>query len=438
MLILQNEMLLDLIKFRYVLHDIQKIQNFLEQQQVFHFPRLDNGLFPAALVNENNKYTGYASVWVRDNIQLAHAHYIVHKLDIAVENVNSLMTYFKKYKWRFENIIEGKIDPDNVMERPHIRFDGHTLEEINQQWEHAQNDALGYFLWFYCKLAKEGLIEPQIDDSETLALFPFYFQAISYWEDEDSGHWEETRKIEASSIGVVVAGLQQLKHLLSIQSLNLCCKYKDKTVSLSFLDELIDKGTTSLNSILPSECIQVEPKKRRYDAALLFLIYPLQTIDDKMADRVLSDVINNLQGDFGIRRYLGDSFWCRDYTDIPPEIRTSISSEREQWLKEHDRELKLGEEAQWCIFDPIISAIFGLKFQKTQQEEYLEKQVKYLNRSLGQLTGKDSKVRELKCPELYYIQQNKYIANHATPLLWTQANLSIAVKIMEQSLQQVA
>ena len=164
------------------------------------------------------------------------------------------------------------------------------------------------------------------------------------------------------------------------------------------------------------------------------MIYPLQVVEEEMSEQILSNVIDNLQGDYGIRRYLWDSFWCRDYKDLPEEIRTSISSEREQWLQEHDRELKQGEEAQWCIFDPIISTIFGLKFQKTRQEEYLQQQVKYLNRSLGQLTGKDCALGEFKCPELYYLQSGQYIPNDVTPLFWTQANLRVALKVMEDSL----
>jgi phosphorylase kinase alpha/beta subunit len=136
-----------------------------------------------------------------------------------------------------------------------------------------------------------------------------------------------------------------------------------------------------------------------------------------MADQILSEVINNLQGDYGIRRYLGDSFWCRDYQELPAEIRTTISSQREQWLQAQGRELEPGEEAQWCLFDPIISAIFGLKFQKTRQPEALEQQTHYLNRSLGQLTSKDSLFGELKCPELYYRKQDQYVPNDATPLL---------------------
>lgn len=435
MITIHNEILLDLIKFRYTVHKLQELSTFLEAPKIFSFPTLENGLFSAAILSTENEYTGYANVWLRDNIYLAYSHYVSEQTEVAVSNVNTLITYLKKYKWRFEEIIEGRVNPDNVMERPHIRFNGHNLEEIDQEWNHAQNDALGYFLWFYCKLARENLLTPQPEDLEILALFPNYFQAIQYWNDEDSGHWEEDRKIESSSIGVVIAGLKELKLLLTDTPNASHCKYKDKLISVDFLDELINEGMESLNNILPSECIQPEPKTRRYDAALLFLIYPLEVIEGEMAEQILEDVIHNLQGDYGIRRYLGDSFWCRDYKDIPEEIRTTISTEREQWFKEHGRELRRGEEAQWCIFDPIVSAIFGLKFQKTYQSEYLEQQTHYFNRSLGQLTGKGCEFGEFKCPELYYLQNGQYVPNDATPLLWTQANLRIALKMMEQSLR---
>ncbi|MGQ4646438.1 glycoside hydrolase family 15 protein [Lyngbya aestuarii] len=422
------------MKFRYTWQDINKLYNFLLEQGTFVFPTLENGLFPAALGTPASEYTGYSSVWVRDNIYLAYAHYTLGQVDVALNNVNSLMTYFKKYSWRFTNIIEAKVDPQNVMARPHIRFEGCSLTEIEQKWSHAQNDALGYFLWFYCKLASEGLLKIQPEDLETLALFPFYFQAISYWQDEDNGHWEEVRKIEASSIGVVVAGLKALKELLIEPSLAPDCQYKSQSVSLHFLDELITQGTAALNSILPAECTQPEPKQRRYDAALLFLIYPLQVVADEMADQILQDVLNNLQGNYGIKRYLGDSFWAADYKKkLVPEARTIDFSNN---MSFRDALLKEGEEAQWCIFDPIISVIFGLKFQKHQQTEILEEQTKYLNRSLGQLTAKDCEFGEDKCPELYCLENGKYVPNEATPLLWTQANLSIALKIMEQNLRQ--
>lgn len=433
MITIQNEKLLDLIKFSYTLQDIQDISTFLETQQTLRFPSLENGLFPASAVTVKTEYTGYANVWIRDNVYVAYCHYLAGLTTIAIKNLNTLMSYFNKHKFRFEEIIEGKADKNQVMERPHIRFDGKNLQEVNQEWNHAQNDALGYFLWFYCKLISIGLLKPKSEEWEILALFPLYFQAIGYWEDSDSGHWEEDRKISASSIGVVVAALKEMKKLLTNLEFTPQCKYRDKVITHELLDELIDIGTVSLNNILPWECIQ-PGITRRYDAVLLFLIYPLEIIDHAIAEQILTDIKENLQGDFGIRRYLEDSFWCKDYEDIPEAIRTDVSSKREQWFKENNRELNIGEEAQWNIFDPIISAIFGQRYQKTSQAEYLEQQTHYFNRSLGQLTPRYFSHGELRCPELYYLQDGKYIPNDSTPLLWTQANLNIALVMMKRSL----
>jgi phosphorylase kinase alpha/beta subunit len=152
------------------------------------FPHLENGLFPAALVSNETEYTGYTNVWLRDNVYLAYSHYIIGQTAIAVKNIQTLMNYFQKFQRRFINIIQGRVNPEKIRERPHIRFEGRTLTEIDQVWQHAQNDTLGYFLWFYCRLAREKYIQLSPDCLETIALFPLYFQAISYWQDEDSGH----------------------------------------------------------------------------------------------------------------------------------------------------------------------------------------------------------------------------------------------------------
>ncbi|MFM6062037.1 MAG: glycoside hydrolase family 15 protein [Microcystis panniformis] len=434
MLVVHNEKILDFIKYRYSLGDLQRLSAFLSENDVLRFPQLENGLFPAALVSNETEYTGYANVWLRDNVYLAYSHYIIGQTAIAVKNIQTLINYFQKFQRRFINIIQGRVNPEKIRERPHIRFEGRTLTEIDQVWQHAQNDALGYFLWFYCRLAREKYVQLSPDCLETIALFPLYFQAISYWQDEDSGHWEETRKIEASSIGVVVAGLRELKRLLIETEINLTAE--NRRITPAFLADLIEIGEQALYQILPAECLLPVPQARSYDAALLFLIYPLQVVETNIADQILNNVIVHLQGDYGIRRYLGDSFWCRDYRLIPPEIRTTVLTERENWLQEQGRGLNLGEEAQWCIFDPIISAIFALKFQSTGQEKYLNLQTRYFNRSLGQITGKDSPVGEFKCPELYYLEQGKYIPNDATPLLWTQANLQIALELIKKSLSQ--
>jgi hypothetical protein len=437
MFLLKSNAVSEFIKDPYAVKDLELITNFLQERETFLFPALGNGLFPAAIVEASTEYTGYAAVWIRDNVFVAYAHYIIGETEIAIKTMTCLLQYFREYKNRFEDVINATTDPENVMSRPHVRFNGDALEEINQIWQQAQNDALGYFLWFFCKIVDDGILDLTKQDADILSLFPFYFKAISYWNDEDSGHWEEDRKIEASSIGIVIASLKSLRNLIMNScSSSFCLQYEGQLVTVELLDDLIQKGTNALNIILPSECIQIG-KERRYDAALLFLVYPMQIVNDEMADQIVADVVNNLQREHGILRYLGDSFWCHDYNEIPEEIRTSISAEREQWLMENRHSFHPATEAQWCIFDPILSIIFGLKYQKSSQSEFLTQQTFYLNRSLGQLTDDNFKSGGLKCPELYYLKGSEYIPNDATPLLWTQANLRIALMVMKQSLEIV-
>lgn len=415
----------------YTLEEVYEISDFLEKQGTFDFSPLSTGLFPAAVIREETQYTGYEQVWIRDNIYVAYAHYAIGRLDIAITILNSLVRYFRKYRKKFELIIASPSIANNVMKRPHVRFSGEKLEEINEKWSHAQNDALGYFLWLYCKLLNEGLSDLG-SNADILVLFPLYFNAITYWKDQDSGHWEEERKISASSIGTVKAGLKEMRKSIKLKRLD-SLVYKDKSVDLEFIDILIQKGEQALNEILPFECEESRLKNRRYDSALLFLIYPLKVVDGFMADRIVKDVIDNLQSAYGIKRYLLDSFWAANYKKrVPIEKRTIDVSED---MSSRNSLIQEGKEAQWCIFDPIISAIAGLKFQKTEQQRYLEKQTLYLNRSLGQLTGKKCVAGEFKCPELYYLEGDNYVENDATPLLWTQANLRIALKEMEKSLR---
>ena len=424
-----NNSVENLIKNSYSAQEVDGIYSFLFQKNTFFFPRLENGLFPAAHLQTECQYTGYSNVWVRDNIHIAHAHYINGYTDIALKNVTTFADYFIKHQWRFEKIISGELDFHNPMNRPHIRFDGNKLEEIDQKWSHAQNDALGYFLWLFCKLSNDriitGLTEQQ---SHLLALFALYFDKIEYWQDEDNGHWEEAKKIEASSIGVVVAALTELKKLVQQET---TIQHHDKIITADFLKELIEKGRLGLKQILPAECVQVG-KSRPYDAALLFLIFPLDIIQDEdIEDQIVNNVIEHLQGDYGIRRYRGDSYWSADYKEkLKPELRTIDVSDD---MSRRDSLLKAGQEAQWCIFDPIISVIYGKKYQQTKKPEYLQLQTKYFKRSLAQLTPEDSSLGGFKCPELYYLEKGNYVPNDTTPLLWTQANLWIAFKFIEQS-----
>ncbi|MGA2499795.1 MAG: glycoside hydrolase family 15 protein [Tepidisphaeraceae bacterium] len=426
-MLMHNNQLGSLVKDRYSLADVQRLSDTLRSQGVLDFPCLDNGLFPAAIVTGATAYTGYANVWVRDNVHIAHAHHLVGQTEVAVRTVGTLMSFFQTQRPRFEAIIRGDADPEDVMNRPHIRFDGQTLTEIDQKWSHAQNDALGYFLWLYCRLIREGRIQTAQPDQEMLGLFPRYFEAIQFWQDEDSGHWEERRKISASSIGTVVAGLRELSKLINGNYLRYGTAVS--VDSRDLVDRLIAAGESSLRDILPWECVQPDAaKNRRFDSALLFLIFPLEVVDAAMAGRILADVAGHLQGEYGIRRYLGDSFWSPDYKhNLAQELRTAAVGDDMAW---RDALARQGCEAQWCIFDPIISAVYGRQYQVSRDPRLLEMQTRYVNRAFGQITGEASVRPPWRCPELYYIEGGRYVANDATPLLWTQANLMMAMKIL--------
>jgi phosphorylase kinase alpha/beta subunit len=443
-----------LLKENYSKEDILEIRHFLQSKKTFDFASLPNGLL-AASSSEDSSNTGYNKVWVRDNIYVAYAHFIIGEREIALRILQGLLAFYKKHRFRFETIIDQGRKPSTPMERPHVRFDGLGMKELDESWEHAQNDALGYLLWLACKFYPSGgkdQEEPTLDAEilDLLILFPLYFDAIQYWKDEDSGHWEEAPKIEASSIGTVMAGLKEFRTLmLANLGINYQWKYNDNAVTVELVDQLIANGESALEQILPWECIQPADRERRFDASLLFLIFPLNVIGAETALQIVADVKDNLQGDIGIRRYLDDSFWCQDYQQLPRAIQTSPHPDRTAWLTEHNVNLSPGSEAQWCIFDPILSSIYGTRYQSSKRDPAdLRVQTEYLNRSLRQITtstflipvGESDQPKEYveitayRCPELYYLMAGRYIPNVSTPLLWTQANLLVALEMMIGSL----
>ena len=410
------------IREDFLAEDARRVLAFLDERGTFRFPTLKTGLFSAA-AGDGAEFdvTGYRSVWVRDNVHIAHAHWVWDETDKAAAAMASLMSFFVKHRHRFTDAIAGRSDPSEPMHRPHIRFDGERLEELNEKWSHAQNDALGAFLWFYSKLAIAGHVKPSREEALVLADLVEFLHVVRFWQDEDSGHWEEVRKVAASSIGAATAGLIQYRDWLSLSagsSLN--------AGPIELAGELCQHGLSQLQAILPWECRQDDPTQhRRHDAALLFLIDPYGVVGEEVADEIASDVTSHLMGDHGIRRYLGDSYWCADYKDkLAADQRTADFSDN---LAERDRLLEPGLEAQWCLFDPILSIHYGLRHQRTGEAEDRWRQLHHLNRSLGQLTRADSRFGAYRCPESYFRERGRYVPNGICPLLWTQANLKLAL-----------
>jgi len=292
-----------------------------------------------------------------------------------------------------------------------------------QRWCHWQNDAYGYFLWLFAKLARGKHLQPSSEDMNILRKFTALLDKIEYWREEDSGHWEEAPKLQASSFGTALAGLKELASLLHEQP------HLATSVDLSDqLSNLVQKGTHALLSLLPAECVQ-PGKDRPYDAALLFLVYPLAVVQGNTAEKILQQTTDHLLRQYGVLRYLRDSYWHQDYPDVPQEAK------RRRTLVDRDRAVEPGGEAQWCIFDSIMSAIHGLAFQSSRDPQRLAMQRYHLRRALGHVTGPQCKSGAWKLSESFFRSKGSWIPNDVCPLLWTQANLKLALCIMEMSLQ---
>jgi phosphorylase kinase alpha/beta subunit len=402
----------------YTVEQVEAIARAFDERATLAVTPLSSGLYPASGAASTG-LSGYGNVWVRDNVYVAFAQWKDGRRDAAVGVAKALLAFYGRHRHRFDASVRADADGD-VMSRPHVRFDGTTLSEIGERWPHAQNDALGYFLWLCSSLGRSGNLPLQDHDVDTIVRLTDYFRAIRYWEDNDSGHWEETRRISASSIGVVVAGLREWIALLQDRTLPIGTG-SSRARLIEAATDLVADGARALDAILPSECTQLAPlQNRRYDAALLFLIYPLGVIDGPIATLILSDVRRYLQGPVGIRRYLGDSYWAPDYDRLVSA--RDQTRDYSAHIEARDALLEgVGHEAQWCLFDPLLSALHGERYLAHGARADRDAQVFHFNRALAQVTP------AWQCPELYFERDGMLVANPHTPLLWTQSNLGLAL-----------
>jgi hypothetical protein len=401
-----------------VRRDLRRIEEQLFAAGTFYIPQLPNGLCAAAGQQGPENASGYQHAWLRDNAMVAYSGWRCGELEASFQAINSLEQFLMTQIPRMNALIARPEGKEDVRNRPHVRFEAHTLAELDQPWSHAQNDALADVLWLRLLTATKGDFPLTADEAELLGTLARYFGAIEYWRDRDSGPWEEERRVNSSSIGSVLAALRLLEEYQSSPHA--------RPVAAGDLSLWIAKGDDALLRQLPFE----SPPQRKTDAALLFLLCPLEVVaSPDTRDWIVSLVRARLEGEHGIRRYTGDSYFCQDYDEwLPPSLQTADFSNS---IELRNELLRPGCEAQWCLFDPILSAIYGRRFQENPaQGGMFEKQVHYLNRALSQLTP------NRQCPELYYLRRGEWIPNSHTPLAWTQANLRLAFFELDRSLDR--
>lgn len=413
--------------------DVDDLEAVLRDLGVYDFPELPTGLYSA--VREPDPVTGYQHTWLRDTVHIVHARWELGETDAVERAVSALLDWIDVQAPRFDAAIAGISDVSDPMQRPHVRFDGLTLREVDQWWPHAQNDAWGYVLWLVARAMLAGITPFDARAVGALARIARYLGAVEYWRDADSGHWEEYRRVSASSVGAALAGLRAFAGLVRSPRIadepELRAALADADLSTTSLDVLVAKGRTTLEAILPAECVAPDDPSlaRATDAALLFLVHPLFVAPPAMTGRVVADVRAKLEGPWGVRRYVGDSYWCADYTSLlDAEKRTAGFGED---ISDRDRALIPGTEAQWCLFDPVLSCIYARRFLATRDAEDAATQIRHLQRALRQITHDDDPAGAGLCPEAYWVPDGERpehrVVNENTPLLWTQALLVQAV-----------
>jgi hypothetical protein len=394
--------------------DIIKVRSILESAGTLAVVPTPRKTYPASGGLSAADASGYQRAWLRDNVMIAFSRWYCGDPESAWHTVGALQTFMGSQASRFDQIIAHPELKEEIVRRPHVRFDPYTLEEVPGEWANAQNDALGDVLWLRYIMANAGKpSEASIittDEQRLHRQMIDYLSAIQYWTDADSGCWEEERKVNSSSIGAVLAALKQM------------LSYGDPIGNRPRLEYLYRNGRKALQERLPFE----SPPQRLADAALLLLIFPYDVVEDlEMEDKILSLVRARLTGSYGIRRYVGDSYYCQDYEKwFKGPAQTADFSKN---IAFRNALLVPEREAQWCLFDPIISTIYSLRVGKNiQREESHQLRLAHFRRSIAQLTP------DLQCPELYYYTNDRYAVNEHMPLAWTQANLSIALHLIQQ------
>jgi phosphorylase kinase alpha/beta subunit len=391
------------------------------------------GTFSASAANATGDHTESSMFgsWFRDNALIAYGLYLDDPdgpgADDAVACLNSIAEFLLKYEtFKMERVIAGienvKGAEETWMMRPHIRFIGATGLEDTKWYNHKQNDALGYFLFARLTLALGKKMPVTGDHLKLMGQLFDYLRAIESWNDLDGGHWEEHSAQHASSIGPCLAAVRLMKKLCAAEGWLAPCKSDT-------LDVLETELKKAIDTVLPNEIIMPKEHERDADAALIFLCYPLAVVDDDMGLQIL-ERMKKVYGHIGICRYRKDSYWCRDYKEKYADPTKHFTDEE---LKERDSQLKLGEEAQWCLFDPIVSAYYGKLYQSTKKPEYLKCQQLFLARSLAAITGDECEFGAWHACEAYYMNKDKWQSNDDTPLVWTQADILMSLFEMKKS-----
>lgn len=456
---------------------VQKIRAALAPH--LHILLNARGFAPAATrANEGEEdETNYDAIWVRDNIWV---YYALANNPLRQKDAKKLLLALWDYYatapqlQRFRNVIATPGLAQDLMEVPHIRFDGSsdTLSDVfensePQVWNHRQIDAHGLFFTALGDALLNELLpvsEVTPERAKVLLLYPLFLQKIQFHIYEDAGAWEEIPRRNSSSIGLATKSLQvwheilygndeTLKKALRTE-LSVSSGEVQNAWTQATLNDQIAKGMATVHRQIrmggeSPDYGAEDVHYRRADAALLHLItpYPLAGLSE-MEMRQIMSFVETLKRPFGILRYSNDSYqggnyWVRPQAPEGP-APTGDTSSRAAFLWRLST-LPPNSEAQW-FFDSLASLawlhISAVAQEPRLKSHDLQRAKIHIKRALGQLTGPnqiaaDGKpVRAWMAPEsintVIIEGQTHFLASPITPLNWAKASLDVALGEFER------
>jgi len=389
------------------------------------------GLLPASTAI--TVHGNYQDAWVRDNVYSILA---VWGLALAYRNLDDdggreyelnqrtvkLMRALLSSMMAQSAKVEEFKKTRNPHDALHAKYDTITGANVvgDLEWGHLQIDATSVFLLTMAQMISSGLDLIWTSEEVCFVQNLVYYIERAY-RTPDFGIWERGAKsnsgnveLNASSLGMAKAALEALS------GFNLFGAKGSLETVIHVAPDNIAQSNITLSAMLPRES-----KTKEIDAALLSVIgFPAFAVQDKsLSDKVRSDIIEKLEGRYGLKRFLRDGH------------QTALEDEGR--LHYEDQELKQFEhiESEWPLFYAYLYLDALFRHDAAQIAHYRERLASVLVEQNGQML----------LPELYFVpeayieserenpQSQDRLPNDNVPLVWAQS-LYILGQMLDEGL----
>lgn len=443
------------------------------------------------------------AIWVRDQAQIAMAetemwsrgrNQVGHPYEKEGQNARgvfkSLLTIMStpSQLGKFDGMLTYGDDPkyrDDPKNWPQIFLHRNNLNgEMTEGWAHKQ-DAWQMLVYGTLDAIEKGLLtveDLEPSHREFLGYVIPFLNAAHFWENPNSGSWEEATAVRSSTLAWDTVIIPQLKDyaqkpefgFIKDQFEGLAAGGKISNGSSDFdecADGLVQKGKEKLASLKLWES-RIDPSNlnepgmdRQADAALLYFLE--LGIDDKFFDEtegipksVEEEVLRNVYTLWdprtgGIKRYLNDSyqglnFYTHDVQEKLQRLYSGATPSSDfsgighftgrNKIVAKDLGNAEGTEAAWTHFNFQLSDWAGKKYRETRDSRWKHIQESHFLYGLSAVTGEGEhsihvnsdgvfmqEIPAYRIPECYITMRDPSGVDYVMPGPYTPLNWAVAL-----------